>query len=107
MPESPTFAGGAVDRSDVRDLHDLDLFLAARRAHLHDVAFVRAQDGAGDGRDPADMALREVDLVDADDLDGALLALLVGAGHGGAEEHLVGPGPLGRVDDLGALESLA
>src|SRR2546423_1238388 len=30
MPESPTFAGSAVNHSDVLDLHDLDLFLAAR-----------------------------------------------------------------------------
>src|SRR5688500_18331769 len=106
MPESPTFAGGAVNRSDVLDLHDLDLFLAGGRAHLHDIAFVRAQNGAGDGRDPAHMALREVDLVDADDLDRAFLALLAGAGDGGAEEDLVGPGPLGRVDDLRALQAL-
>ena len=40
MPESPTFAGTAVDHSDVLDLHDLDLFFTTRRAHLHDVAFV-------------------------------------------------------------------
>src|SRR5215216_6114131 len=107
MPESPTFAGSAVDPSDVLDLHDLDLFLACGRAHLHDVAFEGAHDGAGDGRDPAHMALREVDLVDADDLDRALLALLVGAGDGGTEEDLVGRGPLGRVDDLRALQPLA
>src|SRR4026207_2133708 len=106
MPESPTFAGSAVDPSDVLDLHDLDLFLAAGRAHLHDVAFEGAHDGAGDGRDPAHMTLREVDLVDADNLDRAFLALFVGPGHGGAEEHLVGLGPLGRVDDLRALEAL-
>src|SRR5687767_13740383 len=81
MPESPTFAGTAVDHSDVLDLHDLDLFFATRRAHLHDVAFEGAHDGAGDGRDPAHVALREIDLVDADDLDGALLALFIGPGH--------------------------
>src|ERR1044072_1138450 len=106
MPESPTFAGIAVDRSDVLDLHDLDLFLAARSAHLDDVACGGAQHGAGDRGDPADVALRQVDLVDAEDLDGAFLALLVGAGHGGAEEDLVGLRPLGRVDDLRAFQPL-
>jgi hypothetical protein len=29
-----------IRRSDVIDLHDLDLLLAGGRAHLHDVAFV-------------------------------------------------------------------
>src|SRR5262249_12816269 len=42
-----------------------------------------------------------------DDLDRALFALGVGIGDGGAEEHLLGPGPLGRIDDLRALQPLA
>src|ERR1700754_5220200 len=98
--------GAPLNGSDVVDLHDLDFFLAGRRAHPDDVAFVGAQQRPGDGRDPAHMALGEVDLLDADDLDGAFFALFGGAGHGGAEEHLVGPGPPGRVDDLRALEPL-
>jgi len=40
------------------------------------------------------MALREVDLVDADDLDGAFPPFSLAQVHGGAEEHLVGPGRL-------------
>ncbi len=38
--------------------------------------------------------LAGIDLVDADDLDRALLVLRVDVGHGGAEEHLVGLGRL-------------
>jgi hypothetical protein len=53
------------------------------------------------------MAVGEVDLVDADDPDGALLALLIGGRDRGPEEDLVGLAAPGRVDDLGVGQALA
>src|SRR6185437_8975671 len=66
-----------------------------------------AQQRPGDWRDPAHMALAGIDFIDADDLDGALVALRINPGHGGTEKHLVGLGPPRRVDDLGAFQPLA
>src|SRR5262249_55636804 len=89
-----TFGGGHAGprhrRSDVLDPQDLDLLVAGRRAHPDDVAFEGAHERPRDGRDPAHMPAAGIDLVDAHDLDRALLALGVGVGDGGAEEHLVG-----------------
>src|SRR5882757_6102968 len=99
--------GARGTRSDVFNLHDLELLHAGRRAQPDHVAFFGAQQRLGDGRDPAHMAFREVDLVDADDLDRSLLVTRIGAGHGGAEEHLVGPGAPGRVDHLSIGQPLA
>src|SRR5262245_35642116 len=104
---SPVFSSGVQSMSDVLDPQDLDLVLAGGRAHLHHVALEGAHQRPRDGRDPAHMAAAGIDLVDADDLDRALFALGVGIGDGGAEEHLLGPGPLGRIDDLRALQPLA
>src|SRR5215475_10908614 len=92
---------------DVFDPQDLDLLLAGRRAHPDDVAFEGAHERPRDGRDPAHVTAAGIDLVDAHDLDRALLALGVGVGDGGAEEDLVGLGPLGRIDHLRALQPLA
>src|SRR5262249_7158625 len=94
-------------RSDVLHPQDLDLLLAGGRAHLDDVASEGAHERSRDGRDPADMTAAGIDLVDAHDLDRALLALGVGVGDGGAEEDLVGLGPLGGIDHLRALQPLA
>src|SRR5882762_9775988 len=99
--------GGRGARSEVFDLNDLELLHAGRRAQLHHIALLGAQQRLGDGRDPAHMTLAEVNLVDADDLDRALLVARIGAGHGGAEEHLVGPGAPRGIDHLGIGQPLA
>src|SRR5471030_1853624 len=93
--------------SDVFDLHDLEFLHAVGSAHLHDVALLGLEEGLGDRRNPAHVALGEVDLVDAHDLEGALLVPGVRGGDGRAEEYLVGLGALGRVDDLGIGQPLA
>src|SRR5258708_6127200 len=93
--------------SDVFDAQNFDFLLARRRAHPDHVALIRAQQRPRDRRDPAHMALARIDLVDAHDLDRAFLALGVGIADRGAEEHLVGLGPLGGIDDFGPLQPLA
>src|SRR4029077_1833383 len=85
----PSSSIGCSPISNVSDPDDLDVLDAGRRSHLDDVAFLGAQQSFGDGRDPADMALVELNLGDGDDLDRAFVALTVGVGHGGAEEDLL------------------
>src|SRR5262245_48742747 len=92
---------------DVLHPQDFDLLLPGGRAHADHVALESAHQRPCDRRDPADMAPAGIDLVDAHDLDRALFALGIGVGDGGAEKDLVGLGPLGRIDDLRALEPLA
>src|SRR6185437_4020855 len=103
----PTATAAGPKASDVLDFDHLDIVDPLGRAHLDHVAFLGAQQRLGDRRDPAHMALVELDLVDADDLDGALLAAAVGVGHGRAEEDLLGRGPSGRIDHLGVGQPLA
>src|SRR5262249_36741375 len=103
---SPVFSSGIQSMSDVLDPQDLDLVLAGGPAHLHPLPPESGHPGPRAGRDPAPMAAAGIALVDADDLDRAFLALAVGIGDGGAEEHLLGPGPLGRIDDFRALQPL-
>src|SRR5690242_19158375 len=59
------------------DAEDIELFAAARRSQRHRLAFALFQERAGHRRDPADIAALGVDLIDADDADRSLVAVLV------------------------------
>src|SRR5262249_8651754 len=77
-----------------------------RGAQLHRVAFAGLEQGAGDGRDPADLAVFQVGFVDADDGHRLFRAVFVGIGDGRAEEDLRAVLLLRRVDDLSAFQAL-
>src|SRR5216683_920893 len=90
----------------VTDFEHLDRLGPGRGAQLDGIALMRLQEGAGDRRDPADLAAVEVCLVDADDRDRLLGAMLIGIGDAGPEEDLVAPCLLARVDHQGRLQPL-
>src|SRR5260221_257578 len=90
----------------ITDLEHLEGLNAARAAQLDGVADLGLHQRARDRRDPADLAVGHVGLVDADDRDGALGAAVVGVADGGAEEHPIEMTLPRRADDLGDLEPL-
>src|ERR1700722_16897839 len=67
---------------------------------------MRSEQCAGDRGYPADLAAGEIGFVDADDRDRGFGSVLGGVGDGRAEEHLVAPFLLSRVDPRGAFEPL-
>ena len=64
------------------------------------------EEHAGNGADPAHVAVFGIRLIDADDADLALLASLIGIEHRGAEENLIGFRVRGRIHHLSGLDSL-
>src|SRR5215470_8794515 len=73
----------------VPDRDHFELLHAPGRAQHHGVAFTRLDERARHRRDPADVAPRGVDLVDAHDADRAFLAARAAHRDGRAEEDLV------------------
>src|SRR6187399_1823170 len=72
----------------IADFDDFDLFRADRRAQRHRVAFARLDERTRHRRHPADVTPRGVDLVDAYDRHGALLAPAVAHVDRRPEKHL-------------------
>ena len=90
----------------VADFEDLDLLDAGGGAELDGVTLVRLEQCAGDWGHPAHLTAREIGFVDADDRDRGFASVRGGVGDGRAEEHLVAPLLLSRVDDLGSFQPL-
>ena len=92
---------------DVLDAQHFDLAHSRRTLETHDVCLARPGQRARQRRHPADAIAREIGLVDADDLVGLLVAVLVGDRHRRAEKDLIETLlPRRRIDDLGKIEAL-
>src|SRR5471032_1143068 len=105
---SRTAPGGRLlgDGRRISHLKDLQLLDAVRRLEGDQVALARLGQRARHRRHPADLAVQWIELVDADDGDAALFAVLVAVGDGGAEEDLVRAVVHAGVDDGGQVHPL-